>query len=114
MNYDETPNSLGTIGAAIELRSRLQDLDLERRSGGGSGDGWEEIEGCWVRFPPTRAWGVAHFIGGAVLGSYPHIAYDKLLSTLSDEAGVMVIATPYELGTDHGTIAKECQVRCST
>ena len=105
------PNSLGTLGAAIELRSRLQDVDLERREkrGGRDGDGWEEINGAWVRSPPGRAWGVAHFIGGAVLGSYPHVAYDAFLARLCDEAGVVVVATPYELGTNHAAISAECQ-----
>lgn len=84
------PNSLGSLGAAMELRSRLQDVDVERRAkrGGRDGDGWEEINGAWVRSPPGRAWGVAHFVGGAVLGSYPHIAYDAFLSRLCDDAGV--------------------------
>ena len=105
------PNSLGTVGAALELRSRLQDVDLERREkrGGRDGDGWEEVEGSWVRVPPGRAWGAVHFVGGAVLGSYPHIAYDAFLSRLCDDAGVAVVATPYELGTDHGAISAECQ-----
>ena len=105
------PNSLGTVGAALELRSRLQDVDLERREkrGGRDGDGWEEMEGSWVRVPPGRAWGAVHFIGGAVLGSYPHIAYDAFLSALCDGAGVAVVATPYELGTDHGAISAKCQ-----
>lgn len=104
------PNSLGTMGAAIELRSRLRDVDLERQAtrGGRDGDGWEEVGGAWVRIPPGRAWGVVHFIGGAVLGSYPHIAYDTFLSKLCDDASVVVVATPYELGTDHGAISSEC------
>ena len=50
-----------------------------------------------------------HFVGGAVLGSYPHIAYDAFLSALCDGAGVAVVATPYELGTDHGAISAKCQ-----
>jgi len=107
------PNSLGSMGAAIELRSRLQDLDLERRNGGGRGDGWEEIAGVWVKAPAGRAWGVVHFIGGAVLGQYPHIAYDAFLSALCDEAGVLVVATPYELGTNHTKISAECQAGLS-
>ena len=37
-----------------------------------------------MRLPPGRAWGVVHFTGGAVLGSYPHIAYDALLSEVAD------------------------------
>ena len=39
--------------------------------------------GSWVRLPPGRAWGVVHFTGGAVLGAYPHIAYDALLSEVA-------------------------------
>jgi len=105
------PNSLGTVGAAIELRSRLRDIDIELANarGGPGGDGWEKIAGAWVRCPPGRAWGVVHFVGGAVLGSYPHIAYDAFLRRLGDDAGVVVVATPYELGVDHGAIARECQ-----
>ena len=52
---------------------------------------------------------LVHFVGGAVLGSYPHIAYDAFLRRLGDDAGVVVVATPYELGVDHGAIARECQ-----
>lgn len=62
------------------------------------------LGGAWVRFPPGRAWGVVHFTGGAVLGSYPHIAYDAMLSELCDTSGLMVVATPYDLGTDHDAI----------
>ena len=96
------PNSLGTVGAAIELRSRLQDLELERQSarGGRGGDGWEKVADAWVRQPPGRAWGVVHFIGGAVR-LYPHIAYDAFLTRVCEDAGVVVVATPYELGADH-------------
>ena len=54
----------------------------------------------------ARAWGVVRFVGGAVLGSYPHIAYDAFLRRLGDDAGVVVVATPYELGVDHGAIAE--------
>lgn len=60
--------------------------------------------GAWVRLPPGRAWGVVHFTGGAVLGSYPHIAYDAMLSELAEKSGLMVVATPYDLGTDHDSI----------
>ncbi|EEH60434.1 uncharacterized protein MICPUCDRAFT_6513, partial [Micromonas pusilla CCMP1545] len=72
---------------------------------------WEEIDGSYVRAPSGRAWGVVHFIGGAVLGSYPHIAYDAFLSRVSDDAGVVVVATPYDLGVDHGKISRECATK---
>jgi hypothetical protein len=75
-------NPLAGVGAAIELRSRLQRADLERRETGGGG-GWEELGGAWVRLPAGRAWGAVHFTGGAVLGSYPHICYDALLGALA-------------------------------
>jgi hypothetical protein len=97
-------NPLAGVGAAIELRSRLQRADLERREAGGGG-GWEELGGAWVRLPAGRAWGAVHFTGGAVLGSYPHICYDALLGALADASGLVVIATPYDLGTDHDAIA---------
>ena len=98
----------GPLSTAIDLRSRLQQTDLARRKQGGTA-GWREIEGSWVRSPPGRAWGVVHFTGGAVLGSYPHLCYDALLSSLSDASGLMVVTTPYELGTDHDAIATETQ-----
>jgi hypothetical protein len=97
-------NPLAGVGAAIELRSRLQRADLERRESGGGG-GWEELGGAWVRLPAGRAWGALHFTGGAVLGSYPHICYDALLGSLADASGLLVIATPYDLSTDHDGIA---------
>lgn len=46
-------------------------------------------------------------MGGAVLGGYPHIVYDALLSRICDEGGLIVIATPYDLDTNHGQIADE-------
>ncbi|KAK3266823.1 hypothetical protein CYMTET_24585 [Cymbomonas tetramitiformis] len=105
---DADGDLLGGMGTAIELRSRLQDIDLEMRNGGGSGPRkWEQIEGAWVRLPAGRAWGCVHFIGGAVLGSFPHIVYDTFLGRLCDEGGLMVVATPYELSPDHGSIAAE-------
>jgi hypothetical protein len=65
---------LGGVGGAIELRSKLEQLDLEMRKPG-QGGGWEEVEGAWVKLPPGRAWGCVHFLGGAVLGAFPHIVY---------------------------------------
>eukprot|EP00959_Pyramimonas_sp_CCMP1952_P053991 1129264-Pyramimonas_sp.AAC.1 len=73
LNFAEG-EGLGSFGAAIELRARLQQMDIElRNKGGNDGGGWEQIEGAYVRLPPGRAWGCVHFMGGAVLGGYPHI-----------------------------------------
>jgi len=80
------------------------DLALKDKGGKNAG-GWELIEGAYVRVPAGRAWGCVHFMGGAVLGAFPHIVYDAFLSRVCDEGGLMVIATPYELATDHGQLA---------
>lgn len=101
--------NVNSLGTALDLRSRLQQTDLARRQQGGFGSaGWEEVEGAWVRRPSRRAWGVVHFTGGAVLGGFPHLCYDAMLSSLSEASGLLVIATPYELGTDHDGIAEAC------
>jgi hypothetical protein len=92
------------VGAAIELRSRLQQTDLALRSEGGVA-GWSELGGAWVRTPPGRAWGVLHFTGGAVLGGYPHLCYNALLGSLCDASGLLVVATPYDLAQDHDACA---------
>ncbi len=102
---DGDSGPLAGVGAAIELRSRLQRADLARRAEGGTA-GWQEVGGAWVRTPPGRAWGVLHFTGGAVLGGFPHLCYDAMLSALSDASGLLVVATPYDLGTDHEAIAQ--------
>ena len=105
-------DGLGTAGAAIELRSRLQATQLEsqRKGGqGGGGDGvWTLVDGgAWVLRPPGRAFAVCHFIGGAVLGAYPQIVYDATLRALSF-AGFIIVATPYDVALDHGTVALAC------
>jgi len=97
---------LAGVGAAIELRSRLQRAELARQASGTS-DGWERMAGAWVRLPPGRAWGVLHFTGGAVLGSYPQLCYDAMLSALA-ETGLAVVATPYDLSADHDAVAGAC------
>lgn len=62
-----------------------------------------------MRLPPGRAWGFLHFTGGAVLGSFPHIAYSVMLERLSDEQGLAIIATPYEVGTNHWRLAEQSE-----
>ena len=46
------------------------------------------------------------FIGGAVIGQYPHIVYSELLTRVSDRLNAAVIASPYQVGLDHFGIAK--------
>lgn len=49
------------------------------------------------------------FLGGAVLGSYPHIAYSELLHRISSKTNSSVIAVPYPIGLNHFDIAKSCE-----
>jgi len=96
---EETP-------VAIELRSRLQETQLARR-GEGTFD-WLELEGAYVRVPAGIPEGIVHFVGGALLGTYPQIAYDDVLRRLSEYGSLVVVATPYDLATDHERIASTC------
>ena len=64
---------------------------------------WEEIHGNYILRPsvndsPPRA--LLHFLGGAIVGAVPHVAYRYLLERLA-EKGYLVIATPYNLSFDH-------------
>lgn len=49
------------------------------------------------------------FLGGAVLGSYPHIAYSELLHRISDKTNAAVLAVPYPLGLNHFELSKSCE-----
>lgn len=89
---------------AIALRSRLS--ELQKQSGGQGSERWEDLGGAKLLLPASSIpWGVVHFIGGAVLGQFPELCYSALLRPLADRVGVAVICTPYELGSDHATLA---------
>jgi len=91
---------------ALTLRSRLQELAV-RDGGNGSGSRrWEDLGGARAILPASAIpWGVAHFVGGAVLGQFPELCYDALLRPLADRAGIAVVCTPYELAPDHNKLA---------
>lgn len=64
---------------------------------------WENLHGNYVLKPnmedgPPRA--LLHFLGGAIVGAVPHVAYRYLLERLASK-GYLVIATPYNLSFDH-------------
>ena len=54
---------------------------------------------------------VIFFLGGAVLGQFPHISYSTFLQKLSVKMNASVIAIPYEVGLDHFSIAQRCVKR---
>lgn len=49
---------------------------------------------------------VVFFLGGAVLGQFPHISYSSFLERLADRTNAAIVAIPYEVGLDHFGIAQ--------
>ena len=66
---------------AIQLLRDAADDDLEPRE-------------AYVFEPEGPVEGVAHFIGGAALGTFPQVAYKALLTRVAQRCGVAVVATP--------------------
>ncbi len=66
---------------------------------------WQEISGNWVILPQNPI-GIIHFLGGAFVGSAPHVTYRLLLEYLAAK-GFIVIATSFVNTLDHITIAKQ-------
>lgn len=46
------------------------------------------------------------FIGGAGLGTFPQIAYNKFLVALSDRLNAAVVTVPYQVGLDHFALSQ--------
>lgn len=63
----------------------------------------------WILEPPSNTIPscVIVFTGGAGLGQFPHIAYNELLSRISDRLNAVCIAAPYQVGLDHFGLAKQ-------
>jgi hypothetical protein len=49
---------------------------------------------------------IIFFLGGAVLGQFPHIAYSTFCKKLSTTLDASIVAVPYEVGLDHFDIAR--------
>lgn len=66
-------------------------------------------EYVWILEPPSNSIPscVIVFTGGAGLGQFPHIAYNELLSRISDRLNAVCIAAPYSVGLDHFGLAKQ-------
>ena len=74
---------------------------------------WEEIHGNYLLRPqpdegPPRA--LLHFLGGAIVGKSPHIAYRYVLERLAAK-GYVVVATPYDLSFDYLTTCDDIIAR---
>lgn len=65
---------------------------------------WQENSGNWVLIP-SHPKAVIHFLGGAFVGTAPHVTYRWLLEMLANQ-GYAVIATPFINTLDHLAMAK--------
>jgi hypothetical protein len=66
-------------------------------------------EYVYILEPPSQSIPscVIVFTGGAGLGQFPHIAYNEMLSKISDRLNAVCIAAPYSVGLDHFGLAKQ-------
>jgi len=65
---------------------------------------WQELSGSWVLIPPQPI-ALIHFLGGAFVGTAPHVTYRWLLGELAKQ-GYGIIATPFLNTLDHTAIAR--------
>ena len=81
----------------------------ERNDGSTYSKSEEQV--VYLLTPPNNSTpsSIVLFLGGAVLGSYPHIAYSELLHRLSDKTNAAVLSVPYAVGINHFDISKLCE-----
>jgi len=94
-----TENALTVLGGAL---AKIGEADSESNR-------WVRMDrsDAWALLPPkSTPWGCVHFVGGAGFGTAPQICYDHVLSSVVERTGVAVVATPFELGTDHNALSK--------
>jgi hypothetical protein len=63
----------------------------------------------WLLEPPSSSIPscILVFTGGAGLGQFPQVAYNELLTRVSDRLNALCIAAPYSVGLDHFALAKQ-------
>ena len=65
---------------------------------------------AYVFEPEGPVEGVAHFIGGAALGTFPQSRIRRCRRCVSAQrCGVAAVATPFDLGLDHDAAARTCR-----
>jgi len=95
-NTDDTAET----ASSNNRREPQQQQQQQRRRTVGN---WEEMHGNFLLRPrvedgPPRA--LIHFLGGAIVGAAPQIAYRYLLERLAAK-GYLIVASPYNLSFDH-------------
>lgn len=98
-----THKSLTSTNTEVPLSSSSSSSESITSSTTTSIGDWEEIHGNYLLRPkldegPPRA--LLHFLGGAIVGKSPHIAYRYMLERLASK-GYVVVATPYNLSFDY-------------
>mmetsp|Transcript_26502 Transcript_26502/g.56792 ORF Transcript_26502/g.56792 Transcript_26502/m.56792 type:complete len:458 (+) Transcript_26502:232-1605(+) len=98
-------------------KPRWSKLVLPKEEGGGGGGTNEATETpfraeddyVWMLEPPRGSIPscVVVFTGGAGLGQFPQVAYNELLSGISDKLNAVCLTVPYEVGLDHFALAKQ-------
>eukprot|EP00929_Paragymnodinium_shiwhaense_P119692 TRINITY_DN91588_c0_g1_i1.p1 TRINITY_DN91588_c0_g1~~TRINITY_DN91588_c0_g1_i1.p1 ORF type:complete len:474 (+),score=103.74 TRINITY_DN91588_c0_g1_i1:107-1423(+) len=102
----------GQDQVSLALSRRLG--ELAKLSDAEESQRWEKVGDCELLVPSGQfPWGVVFFLGGAVLGQYPKVCYDRLLRPLADRTGCCVLAVPYEVSTDHKELASKAQEQFS-
>jgi len=97
---DDSNSESKFYGALVPVRNSLQLAAVKKSKG------WMQKGNSFVMLPDSAPWGVVHFVGGAAFGITPQLCYNTLLTSLVEQAGVMVIATPYGLETDHWQLSE--------
>ena len=112
---DSTPDTTPPPPKATQTVSTTPDSGEENAGIVGK---WENLHGNWVLRPTeipgvddfdisnSQPRAVIHFLGGAIVGKAPHIAYRYMLEKLASE-GFLIVATPFDLSFDHLTTCDE-------
>lgn len=90
-----------------------QFIAIEERTTSRPDAEWMELESGPVRVHPAPSV-VVHFIGAAVVGAAPLLAYRSFLEKIAEEASAIVIATPFSVSLDHLSVAAEAEKRFDT
>jgi len=130
-NDNDSPSNAAIELVSKKLSSSLANLDstfqkIRRRKGSVNGESeWTRLdindeddddisnannEYVYLLPPPytEKPSCVIIFIGGAVLGQFPHISYSELLQRLSTRMNAAILAIPYQVQLDHFNLAKQC------
>eukprot|EP00550_Attheya_septentrionalis_P003124 CAMPEP_0198284710 /NCGR_PEP_ID=MMETSP1449-20131203/4161_1 /TAXON_ID=420275 /ORGANISM="Attheya septentrionalis, Strain CCMP2084" /LENGTH=423 /DNA_ID=CAMNT_0043981915 /DNA_START=189 /DNA_END=1460 /DNA_ORIENTATION=+ len=95
----------GPVWQMLELEPP-QEEEPDRTEEGGTATVPKKKDFVYLMEPDTMPSCVILFLGGAVLGQYPHIAYSEFLSRISQRMGAAVIAAPYNVDLNHFDVSK--------